>query len=402
MKKKINKTTGSKTNTLITVALFVMIIVVAIVGIVAGGKSKNERYDDYSYGLDRNGLYIDLDNHICELPDFTTWDFTCDELLEWGANSAKEAGDENIHSVDDYVKKYANEQLAALGLADKEIVEEGDIVAATLNFYIDDKKLDDYTSTNNYKAAVEGDSIITSFIGHKTGDKYDVEYTFPEDDKEYPAKTAKVEILVESVVMDNPIDNEVVENNIDTIAKYFKDVVDADSFMEFLRPEIAKSIIMAFIEEKLQTLEGVEVPEEFVEYELYRLKSRLSQIGYTYKHYLDSMEMTDEEAREYCAMVAKENYITMLVMKKMDLSVTEEALTENYGESLEYMVEMQGKPYLKLDVMRDWVVTAVSNCVSIDGERVYQEETPENEVVGDADVSESVPETDPEKVENEG
>jgi ABC-type enterochelin transport system ATPase subunit len=120
-----------------------------------------------------------------------------------------------------------------------------------------------------------------------------------------------------------------------------------------------------FLEDKLRYLDSIEVPAKYVDYEFIRLKYRLKQIGYTYKEYLSTSQMTDKDVREYCAIVARENYIAMLVCQNLDYEITNEDLKAYYGDNLDYVVSVQGEPYLRLNLMRDLAIYAISDQVTV-------------------------------------
>lgn len=352
---------------------------IMLVGMLSAcGGISTEKYDNYSYGLDENGMYVDIDNYIQELPKFDSWEFTVDQVLEWGVQYMKDSGEEDIRDVNDYIRRFGNEVLASMELANKDSVEVGDIVSATLTFYRNGDAVDGYTDTSKYEVSEDGDEIMTSFIGHKAGDKYETKYTFPENDSDFPGETLDVEVVIESVLMKSPLDHNVVENNLDAFAEILPDVKDTESFLEALRPYIVENVLSMFIESELQSLD-IDVPEQFVDYEMYRLKSRISQIGYTYKQYLEAMQMTDSEARGYCAIAAKENYVAMLVFKAFDQTINNDDLKNYYGEALEDVAKIQGEPYLKLDLMREMAIYYVSTQISIEGMPVVEETTTENQ-----------------------
>lgn len=336
-------------NKIIRITSMLMFIVLVTTAFVGCGKK--ETYDNYSYGLNADGVYENLSSYPCSLPDFTQMNITCEEVLEWGLETVTNE-DENIKTVDDYVYRYGQELLATLELTQKEIAEAGDILSISLKFYIDGKLLENYVTTGNYEASTDGDSIVKSLIGHKKGDVYEISYTFPEDTDEYASQTATVEITINSVMMGDPIKEGVVEANLEKINEHVKNVTDVESYLKNLRPILADVLLESYLENYLQTMKDITTPNEYIEYELYRLKARLAQIGYKYKDYLEEMKMTDEEVRVYCEMVAKENYISMLIYNTISYKVTEDDINSYFGENREYIESVQGLPYMKLTIIR--------------------------------------------------
>jgi FKBP-type peptidyl-prolyl cis-trans isomerase (trigger factor) len=252
-----------------------------------------------------------------------------------------------------------------LGLASKETCDNGDTVKASLQFFVDGKELNDFTSTSTYVASSEGDSIVKSFVGKKLNEEYEVEYTFPENDADYPGKLANVKIKIVEITSPDPIKEGFVEKNIEGISKYLDNVTDAASFLKACEPKLAESTIEMYLKDYLTKIEGIEVPGEYADCEMYRLKARLNQLGYTYEKYLQEINMTDEEAKQYCKDVARENYIYLLICKKYDVSLTGEQVQEYYGSNYDTIKDIQGIPYMKLNMLRDAAIYKISTTVKL-------------------------------------
>ena len=342
-----------------------MCLIVACLVSLCGCRD-NETYDNYSYGLDENGLYENLEKYAINVPDYKGLNLTCDGILDWAVKEMQDAEREEIKTVDDYVYAYGNELLAGLNLASKDVVDEGDLVSATLEFFVDGKKLTNFASNITSSALSDGDSIVCSFAGHKVGDKYDVQYVFPDDDKDYPGKEATVKIEIGSIVSGDPIKDGMVELNLEKLGEYIDGVTDSASFLVALRPKIVEALLPGYIQSWVISSEW-DVPDEFVDYEMYRLKYRLNRLGYTYEEYLEAVKMTDEENREYCKTLVKENVFVMRACAELNINVVDKDLDLYYGENREYMERTQGAPYLRLSVMRTLVWDAVPQHVKVEG-----------------------------------
>lgn len=334
---------------------FLSLFLVVVIGCsVLAGCSSNSKYENYSYGIEDTGYYKNFDKYTFDtVPVLEDLTVTYDEVLDWAVETSIENGSETVTDVDSYVREYATAQLYLMGLGVKDICEVGDHVTASLSFYIDDKKLDGFDSTDSYIANTDGDAIQSSFIGHAPNDEYEVEYVFPDDDADYPGKTAIVKIVISSVVSKDPIAEGYIEKNLDTIAKYIDDVTDAESYLAAMRPKAAESTLGNYMQDYLTNLEGIEPPEDYVEYEYYRLRSRLNQLGYTYKGYLEEAGLTEEDVMDYCTKVARENCIYLTICKRYEVSVTVDDIKEYYGENYETVKDVQGHPYMKLKMFRD-------------------------------------------------
>jgi hypothetical protein len=348
------------------VCCLIIIIVFIAIWCTQKKQTKDVVYDNYSYGLDENGYYINLSNYPLTLQDFSNLTLTYDEVLNWGLDYMQSSTDVDVETVDDYVYLYAKEFLSFINLANKDIAEDGDIVSASLEFYIDGKLLDGYVSTNSYAVSCDGDSIISSFIGHKANDSYEVEYTFPDNDAEYPSKTATVKVVINAVIMSDPIEAGVIEDNLDKLKEYFdgEEVYDRDSFFKSLRIKLAESTLEMFIEDYIQKMENIDVPSEFVEYELYRLKFRLQQLGYDYEEYLSATSMTHEDVVDSCEIAAKENYISMIICDQMEDKFDDQEILEYYGDTYDDIAAIQGEPYMKLKLIRLKAISEIAKKVN--------------------------------------
>lgn len=347
------------------------------------GCEENATYDNYSYGLDDSGLYLNMSNYNGDVTDFSNVTYACEDILNWGFEYLNSSSEEPAYeSVDDYVRQYAKEFLAALNLTYKDVVEEGDVCSLNLTFSVDGEVLEDYSSTANYAADSSGDTIVSSLIGRNSGDQYNVEYVFPEDVEEYAGKTADVDIVINYVTIGDPLEAGVVESNLDIISEYFDNVTDTESFIHEIQPQMARSILDMYISENIDELSDFEVPGEYVDYEMYRMKARLQQLGYGYKEYLELSKSTEEEVRGYCESIAKENYFCMLIYDNVTYKITEDVAKSYFGDDYDYLVEVQGLPYVKLRIIRDYTLvhaasqialTYDGDIVEFDGESMMEE-----------------------------
>ena len=343
----------------------ILLCLVLVLGTFVGCE-ENATYDDYSYGLDDNGVYMNMSNYSGDVVDFSTVTYDCKNILNWGFEYLNSSSEEPTYeSVDDYVRQYAKEFLAALNLTYKDSVEDGDICSLNLTFSVDGEVLDDYSSTANYVADSNGDEIVSSLIGHSSGDQYSVEYIFAEDADEYAGKTANVDIVINYVTIGDPIAAGVVEANLDVISEYFDNVTDTDSFIYEIQPQMARSLLDMYVSEHIDDMSDFEVPEEYVDYEMYRMKARLQQLGYGYKEYLEISNSTEEEIRGYCESIAKENYFCMLIYDGVTYKITEDVAKSYFGDDYEYLVEVQGLPYVKLRIIRDYTLVHAASQITL-------------------------------------
>jgi hypothetical protein len=92
----------------------------------------------------------------------------------------------------------------------------------------------------------------------------------------------------------------------------------------------------------------------------------------------------------------------MKVFKTMDVEITSEKLMQYFGDNFSYLTEMQGLPYLKLELIREYALSEIADMVKItvDGKVVDRSaydkpiELPKDETGSETDATEgTTPET---------
>lgn len=334
----------------------------------------SKTYDDYSIGLDQNGFYENLDDNSKEI-SLSGVSLKTNDILAWG-NKQNNVDANAKQSLDEYLEAYAKEVLVAVGAADKEIAETGDIVTLQLDFYLEGKQLNEFYGENTFQIKEDSDSIVQSTVGHKVGDEYETQYTFDETDADYPSKTADVKIKVIQIIYENPLQDELITKHLDKIQETVEGVTDSKSLVSLLRPKLAEALLFDYLSDYIQNDESIKVPQEYVDYEVYRLKSRLSKVGYTYQDYLDASGTTDEDTYAQCEKFARENYTIMLCCKQNDLKTTDKLIDDYFGESKETAINVQGLAYMKLTVLREMAISQMMTEVTLlddDGNKIEVE-----------------------------
>ena len=340
--------------------LAILLVVATICSLAACGKKDSETYDDYSIGLDANGFYETLSDNEKNV-SASNIKIKTEEIIAWGAKQLETKDT----SVDEYVKDFTREILVNIGAANKEVAAEGDLATLQLDFYLDGKQLKEFYGTNTFSVSAESDELIKSVIGHKMNDEYETQYTFPADDVDYPSKTATVKVKVVEVLYGDPLTEDIVKAHLEEINKVVDNVTDVASLLKNIRPNVAKALLFDYISEYIQNDGSVEVPQEYVDYELYRLKARLQKVEYTYEDYLEASKVTHEDTLKECEKFARENFFIMLYAKQNNLEVKNDYIDMYYGDSKETGVNVQGLPYMKLTVLRELAIYKMMSEVTL-------------------------------------
>jgi FKBP-type peptidyl-prolyl cis-trans isomerase (trigger factor) len=273
----------------------------------------------------------------------------------------------------------------------KDVVEMTDAVIVSLSFT--DKNgeaMTEYTQqSQTYVVKEDADTIISSFLTHKVGDQYTVEYTFPEDDEYHPGETVDVNVTIECIYYSDALHSGVVEAHLEELNEVLSNVKDAETLKIALRPYVLGYHLQDYIEEKIMGADIV-VPSVWIEYEEARLGYRLTALSMTREQYLQEMNFTEEDIATSCECIARENMIAMLLYPQYFDPLTEEDLSSAYGaENIDYYIGMQGQPYLKLRLMRSMVYAELAkntpvldvNGNPLDLSIYFGEEEPAEEVI---------------------
>lgn len=335
-----------------------IILITIVLGLCACGTNTSTQPTEetsfgeiYSAGLQEDGYYIDFEN---KAPEYNyNLSVTEKELTEFIADSLREELDEAL-TFDKYLELYANDFLSAMELDRKNIVELTDAVVVNL-FFTDSEgnAMPEYTQeSQRYIVTEDADAIVSSFLTHKVGDQYTVNYTFPKEDEYHPEETVSVAVTIENIYYSDALHSGVVENHLTELNEVLVDVKDVETLKKALYPYVLGYHLQDYIEEKIISSE-IEVPEEWISYEVDRLNNRLIAVDITREQYMAEMGFTEEDLVQSCMLIARENVIAMSEYRKYFDPLTDENLIKAYGEeNLDYYIQMQGRPYLKLRLMR--------------------------------------------------
>lgn len=307
---------------------------------------------NYSIGLLDNGFYENYDE-LCLKNYEHNLTMTAQEVEEYILTVLYNETGDDTYTFDRYVELYANDLMSSMGIDKKEVVELTDAVAASLVFHdAEGKEMPEYTQTSTvYVVKEDADSIVSSFLTHKIGDTYDTSYTFPDDDEYNPGETVTVTVTIDDIYYSDAINSGVVEAHLTEIGEVLDGVTDAESMKAVLRPFLIGYHLSDCVRERIIDIE-LDIPEEWLEYEKQRLQYRLQALGMTYEQYLEGYDITHAEAMDICKENTKENIILMAVYKEYFTDITDEELANAYGDQLNYYESVQGRPYIKLRLMR--------------------------------------------------
>lgn len=265
-----------------------------------------------------------------------------------------EVTDEDIEAE---LKKQQEENARLIPVEDGK-AEMGDTVNIDFDGFLDGERFEG-GKAENYDLVLGSNTFIKGFedqvVGHASGDKFDVNVTFPEDyqAKEFQGKDAKFEVEINSITRKElpKLDDE-----------FAKDISEFDTLEELKnslreklvkeKEERAKSIIQNQAVEALVKKSEVSAPNGLVnseiDFELQNLDQRLQQMGISLAQYIEMTKMDINQIREQYRAQAearvKANLVIDEVALKENIEVTDEEKEAEINEAAEnYGVEDKEK-----------------------------------------------------------
>ena len=323
------------------------------------GCSGTDKFD-FSKALNANGTFKDIDfANVVKLPDYKNFSFSADTL---------QVSEEDINTkIDELLAPFQE----AKEIKDR-AVEDGDTLNIDYVGSIDGVEFEGGSTEGNGTEVTIGvtnyiDDFLQQLIGHKPGENFDIEVTFPENygKEDLNGKDAIFNVTINSIV--EYINPELTD---DFVKENFKDTYEN---VEDMVTKVTESILENQKMEDVWTqlnegAECVEIPQSVIDFEtevlLNYYKTMATQYGMEFKDYLTAIGVASEEAFvEQNMDQIKANAATSLtiqsVMDAEGLEVTDEHLDEFFGEEIAELEKAYGKPYIKLAVMQDIVMEKI-------------------------------------------
>jgi len=252
----------------------------------------------------------------------------------------------NDEDVEAELKKQQEENARIVPVEDR-AAKMGDTVNIDFDGYRDGERFEG-GKASDYDLVLGSNTFIEGFEeqveGHKTGDKFDVNVTFPEDyqAKEFQGKDAKFEVEINSVTekelpeLDDEFAMDISE--FDTLDELKADLKEN---LKEEKADYAKNMMQNEAIEALVELSEVSAPESLVnkeiDIEMQNLDQRLQQMGIGLSQYVEMTQMDMDQIREQYRAQAEEKVKANLVMDEVALKesfdVTDEEIEEEINES---------------------------------------------------------------------
>lgn len=256
---------------------------------------------------------------------------------------SKEVTDEDVL---EELKREQEENARLIPVEDGE-ASEGDTVNIDFDGYLDGQRFEG-GKASDYDLVLGSHTFIEGFedqvVGHKVGDKFDVNVTFPEDyqAKEFQGKDAKFEVEINSITKKElpELDDE-----------FAKDISEFDTLEELkadLREKLkedkenyATNVMQNQAIEALVKTSEVSAPTPMVnseiDIEMQNLDQRLQQMGIGLAQYVEMTQMDINQIREQYRPTAearvKSNLVIDEVALKEGFEVSDEEIENEINES---------------------------------------------------------------------
>lgn len=248
--------------------------------------------------------------------------------------------------IENELKKQQEENARLIPIEDRE-AKEGDTVNIDFDGYLDGErfeggKAEDYDLVLGSKTFIEG--FEDQVAGHKVGDKFDVNVTFPEDyqAKEFQGKDAKFEVEINSITekelpeIDDEFAMDISEfETLDELKADLKEKLKEDK--ENYRTNMMQNQAI----DALVRASEVSAPESMVnseiDIEMQNLDQRLQQMGISLAQYVEMTQMDINEIRnqykEQAEARVKANLVIDEVALKEGFEVSDEEIEAEINES---------------------------------------------------------------------
>ena len=316
---------------------------------------------NYSAGLADNGFFENVKAlDYVTLPDYKGITIPTD---------IKEVSDEMVQEqVDGIVSNYATENK----ILDR-VVKDGDSVNIDYVGSVNDVEFEGGSTEGNGTTVTIGetsyiDDFLEQLIGHKPGESFDIEVTFPDDYNEESLKgkdavfATTINYISESVTP--KLTDEFVAKNLATDFNW----KTVDEMKESIKKEMQTSSIQKYAQDYIAKNSKVSsVPDNVLQYQKDSLiayyENNASMEGVGLEEYLTTnmgIKTTDEliEKNTEDIKTLSENVLIMqAIAEDTDLSITEDDITSyflEYTKSEDYSQaeEKYGLPYLKFSVLQ--------------------------------------------------
>ncbi len=316
----------------------------------AAEETREQPTFDYSEGLEDTGYMTGITAaDYVELPEYKGV-----EISEADAVPTDEAIDSILDSI---LSSYATEE----DMTDENrAIEDTDIVNIDYSGSVDGEIFDGGTAEEQDLDLANStfiDGFAEQIVGHKLGEEFDIEVTFPDPYQNNPDLAGKAAIFhikvnsVTAVTTPELTDDFVKENFVEDTG-----CETSEEFLAYLRENQQESMMMNYMWDYLRENATVtEVPQDLYDvcYDFQDFSADLQayQLGMTKEEMMTSFSISEDTLDGYATSMAEEILIAQAVAEKENIQVDDSDLSEAYGDNLDSYLETYGTGYVKRSAM---------------------------------------------------
>ena len=328
---------------------------------------------DYSKGLDRDGFFekIKASDYVT-LPDYASYTIP----YETAHVSEEELEEEIQYIIDNFTSQVRDTDLNLL-------VMDGSTVNIDYVGTVDGEEFSGGSTNGKGTDVTIGvttyiDGFLEQLIGHRVGDEFDINVTFPED---YGVDSLNGKDAVFHITINHFYKTEIPEINDEFVSETLSGYgygSNVEEFYETLTRRLLDDKEKNYIWDRLiDEYEITEIPEKAMEFSRNNTLAKLASSAASYGYDLDSfLAIAGYESRDAYLEANTDNITDMAsvylmvqaIAEKEGIKVSEDDMTKYFREfyntdDYSYLENVYGKPYLKLNVLMDKVLGhIISNC----------------------------------------
>ncbi|MCR5847129.1 MAG: FKBP-type peptidyl-prolyl cis-trans isomerase [Lachnospiraceae bacterium] len=313
--------------------IIIAFVGLAIIGLIAWAVVtsvvlETKSVDNYSAGLTDSGMiegvraldYVDL----CDYKNITV------------KRSEVEVTDEEVQAhIDEIMSNYPNYDTDT-----SRVIKEGDTINLDYVGSVDGVEFEGGSTQGMGTLLTIGsgqyiDGFEDSIIGHKVGENFDINVTFPEGySEELGGKDAVFNITVNSVQTESEFDDDFVAENLSDVAttadgyiEYYKETVLSENMKNYLSKYIVDySKVKSYPKKYMNTLKGVIKYNDECNYDT--IKTSMEET-YTFEEYIGLSKKEYEASLSTKAMSMLDNeLIIQAICEDANLTVTDADMAE--------------------------------------------------------------------------
>lgn len=253
--------------------------------------------------------------------------------------------------IENELKKQQEENARLIPVEDRE-AKEGDTVNIDFDGYLDGErfeggKAEDYDLVIGSKTFIEG--FEDQVAGHKVGDKFDVNVTFPEDyqAKEFQGKDAKFEVEINSITekelpeIDDEFAMDISEfETLDELKADLKEKLKEEK--ENYRTNMMQNQAIDVLVRASEVSAPQSMVNSEIDIEMQNLDQRLQQMGISLAQYVEMTQMDINEIRNQYKEQAEARVKANLVIDEVALKEGFEASDEEIEAEINESAKMYG------------------------------------------------------------